>query len=87
MNTSMKTESGLYYGNVEGEVGEVLSRHFQQLPAFVSAMVLEIDSTRAPADILSILVHYGIEARLESSAVLVTRAALPCRTRRSFHRF
>jgi hypothetical protein len=67
----MKTESGLHYGNLPTELGEVLSRHFQQLPAFRSAMVLSIDSTRTPSDILSILARYGIEARLEAAIVLV----------------
>ena len=68
----MKTKSGLYYGNLLGEVGEVLSRHFQQLPTFVSAMMRSIDSAREPSDILAILDWHKIESRLEAEAVLLT---------------
>jgi len=67
----MKTESGMYYGNVSSKLGEVLSRHFQRLPAFRSAVVLSIDSTRTPSDILSILAQYGIEARLEAATAVL----------------
>ncbi|MBN2295889.1 MAG: hypothetical protein JXM70_25890 [Pirellulales bacterium] len=68
----MKTESGLYYGTLQGEVGELLSQHFQQMPTFVSAMVLSIDSTRNPSDILAILEWHKIESRLEAEALLLT---------------
>jgi hypothetical protein len=67
----MKTESGLYYGNVRNELGQFLTRQFRQLPTFSSAIVLSIDSTRTPSDVMSILVRYGIEARKEAAGVLL----------------
>ena len=67
----MKTESGLYYGTLQGEVGELLSRHFQQMPAFVSALVRSVDSAREPSDILAIMDWHKIESRLEAEAVLL----------------
>ena len=67
----MKTESGLNYGSVPGEVGEALSRHYDKLPAFRSAIVLSIDSTRTASDILSILARYGIKAHIEVEAVIL----------------
>ncbi len=67
----MRTESGLYYGNVPSEMGEVLIRGFRQLPAFRFAMVRSIDSSRSPADIVSILSQYAIEAQLQRATVLL----------------
>ncbi|MGD0382261.1 MAG: hypothetical protein ABSA77_01990 [Thermoguttaceae bacterium] len=72
MNFFKKTESGLYYGNVDGTVGKLLSRYFQQLPTFRSAIVISIDSSRAPADLVSILRQYKILAHVEAAGVVLT---------------
>lgn len=70
-NITMKTSSGLYYGNAPSGVARVLLDYFQQLPLFRCAMVLTIDSAREPSDIVSILSQYEIVANVEAATVLV----------------
>ena len=68
----MRTESGLYYGSLEGEVGSFLMQWFHELPSFLSAIIRCIDSTREPSGILSILQRHGVKARLEVPVVLLS---------------
>jgi hypothetical protein len=72
VSTLRKTESGLYYGNVDSEVGKFLSLHFHNLPPFHSAIVLSIDSTCKPINLMSMLRHFQLEARLETAGVVLT---------------
>lgn len=71
-NDSMKTSSGLFYGNVSAELGKLLSQHFERLPPFLSAVILSIDSTRIPPDVWSILRRYGISSRGVATAPVLT---------------
>lgn len=65
LDIQVKTATGLYYGNIDSEVGTILQQKLKQFPNFASALVLSVDSTIAPVDILSIMSNYGIDARLE----------------------
>jgi hypothetical protein len=72
----MKTETGLYYGNVNGDIRNFLSQYYQHLPTFRYAIVLSIDSTRIPTDLISMLRHFRVEARLEAAGVVITENQL-----------
>jgi hypothetical protein len=68
----MKTASGLYYGTISFEVGELIQQFFRVLPSFVCAAVRCVDSTRSPLEVLSVLRRYGLDARHEAATVLIS---------------
>jgi hypothetical protein len=72
MSALKKTETGLYYGNVNSDIRNFLSRYFQKLPTFHYAIILCIDSTREPIDLMALVRHFKIEARLEAAGVVFT---------------
>jgi hypothetical protein len=72
----MKTESGLYYGNVPGDVHDVLVRSDERLPAFKSALIRCLDSDRTPSRLLGLLARYQIVAGLERTGVVVSKEGL-----------
>lgn len=72
----MRTESGLYYGAVPSVLDVILSRHFEHLPQFCSALVLSIDSSRAALDIALMLSRFGAEARIEAATAVLTPTQL-----------
>jgi hypothetical protein len=72
MSALRKTESGLYYGNVNSDIRKFLSQYYQHLPTFHYAIILSIDSTREPIDLIAMVHHFKIEARLETAGVVLT---------------
>ncbi|MGA2061417.1 MAG: hypothetical protein ABSG67_13120 [Thermoguttaceae bacterium] len=76
MNIFKKTESGLYFGNVNSDLRKFVSQYYQHLPTFRYAIVLSIDSTRIPTDLISMLRHFRVEARLEAAGVVITENQL-----------
>lgn len=68
-----KTESGFYYGNAPGSVGQALRLLCEQIPGFGAAALRCLDSESAPSRIIETLCACGIEARLGASGVVLTR--------------
>ena len=66
-----KTESGLYYGNALGSVGQVLSVLCEHLPRFGAAVLRCLDSESALSRIVETMRARGIEVRLGVSGVVL----------------
>jgi hypothetical protein len=76
IQADMREEQQLYFGNVDGTVGELLRSQMGLLPSSTSVLIRSLDSDRRPENLAKYLGREGFHGKVLQPGVLFARSQL-----------